>query len=526
MSLLLLALSLLQQYWTGIILAVFITKLTYNRYGRGLSHIPGPILASLSDTWIFIHYVRRRGITEFDLHRKYNSPLLRLGPNTISVADPKAIKTIYGWKPILNKSRLYISQYVTAADGTVLDNVSSTRDETKHSALRRPIANAYALATLIEYEPLVDSTSRIFFQQMESRFAKTGEECDLSKWLQMYAFDIIGELTFSKRFGFLEKGKDIGNMMHHTGQAMDYIGIMGQLPFLDEYIRLKGFGNILRKFRPTGPLMKFTVKQIRNHTAEVTNAKLTDFLTKFLQARKKYPELITNQRLATYANTNVSAGSDTTGIALREIIYRILISEHSQEKVVDEIRRILQNRIAKGEDVERPITWSEGWNDMPYFQAVVKESLRIHPGLGQLIPRDVPPGGIMVCDTFIPEGTVVGCNAWTVHRDRNIFGSDAEEFVPERWLPRGNEPGDVERLRKMENAFFSFGAGPRVCLGKNIALLEISKFIPEFLRRFHIALVDKKRYRIVPGWLVLQKGLDVTLRARDTGREDLGVSLH
>jgi cytochrome P450 len=52
-------------------------------------------------------------------------------------------------------------------------------------------------------------------------------------------------------------------------------------------------------------------------------------------------------------------------------------------------------------------------------------------------------------------------------------------------------------------------------LGRNIAMLEISKFIPEFFRRFEITLVDPKRYKLYPGWLVLQNGLDVTLRRRD-----------
>jgi cytochrome P450 len=67
----------------------------------------------------------------------------------------------------------------------------------------------------------------------------------------------------------------------------------------------------------------------------------------------------------------------------------------------------------------------------------------------------------------------------------------------------------------MENANFAFGAGSRVCLGKNIALLEISKLVPEFLRRFEVTLVDPARYKLRPGWLVLQEGLDATLQMRD-----------
>ncbi|KAL4802975.1 pisatin demethylase [Aspergillus unguis] len=502
-------LSAVEDYWAHILVALIIAKLIHNRLGHGLSKIPGPFLASLSDLWLFVHYYRRRGLTEYDLHVKYASPLVRLSPNTVSVSDPEALKVVYGWKPILRKSSLYISQYVTAPDGTILDNVSSTRDEKKHSVLRRAVANAYALGTLIEFEPLVDSTSLCFFKELEERFVDTGKECPLSAWVQMYAFDIIGELTFSKRFGFLESGHDLESMMLNTGKAMDYIGIMGQLPFLDEYIRLKGFGHILRKIRPTGPLMKFTAKQISRHLTSRDPTR-PDFLTRFIKAREKNPELMTDQRLATYANTNVSAGSDTTAIALRELVYRILTHPGCQEKVLAEIATVIQARVNNGEtSLEKPITWLEG-QSMAYFQAVIKECLRIHPGLGQIIPRDVPPGGLTICGEYLPERTVVGCNAWTVHRDRSVFGENADEFVPERWLD-----GDEEGIRAMENAIFTFGAGSRICLGKNIALLEINKMVPELFRRFELELVDPKRYTLRPGWLVLQEGLDVRLKRRD-----------
>lgn len=284
---------------------------------------------------------------------------------------------------------------------------------------------------------------------------------------------------------------------------------VGQIPTVDEYVRLYGIGYILRLVRPTGPLMKFTSEQIRAHS-EAHDPNRPDFLTKFLKTQEKNPQLMTPQRLATFANTNVSAGSDTTAIALREIIFRIVSSEKRQEKVLSEIAATIRARSGLDEEArQKPITWNEGQN-MVYFQAVLKECLRIHPGLGQIIPRDVPKGGLMICGTYIPEGTVVGCNAWTIHRDRGIFGEDADEFVPERWLG-----ADEEHIRAMDNAIFTFGAGSRICLGKNIALLEITKLVPELLRRFEVNLVDPQRYKVRPGWLVLQDGLDVTLKIRD-----------
>jgi cytochrome P450 len=261
----------------------------------------------------------------------------------------------------------------------------------------------------------------------------------------------------------------------------------------------------MRKLRPTGPLMTFTAAQIRNHVASGDPSR-PDFLSRFIQARNKYADIMTDGQLATYANTNVSAGSDTTAIALREIIYRLLTHPGGKERFLAEMKAVLRDRTVG--EMDTPVTWAESQR-MSYFQAFVKECLRLHPALGQIIPREVPSGGMRLCGHFLPEGTVVGCNAWTVHRDEKVFGPDAEGFRPERWTE-----ASAEKRRDMENVFFTFGGGPRVCIGKNIALLEISKFVPEIFRRFEIEIVDPMRYRKRPGWLVVQQGLDVILKER------------
>ena len=115
-----------------------------------------------------------------------------------------------------------------------------------------------------------------------------------------------------------------------------------------------------------------------------------------------------------------------------------------------------------------------------------------------------------MCGKFLPEGTVVGCNAWTVHRDKELYGEDADEWRPDRWLD-----ADEARVRRMENLNFAFGGGSRLCIGKNIAMIEMTKFIAEFFRQYEVELVDPKRWKLRPGWLVVQTGLDVYLKLRD-----------
>jgi len=177
---------------------------------------------------------------------------------------------------------------------------------------------------------------------------------------------------------------------------------------------------------------------------------------------------------------------------------------------MQEIKEVLRNR-PHDETFDRPITWPEG-SKMPYYQGCIKECLRYHPALGQILPRIVPEGGIELCGHFLPEGTTVGCNAFTIHRDKDLFGQDADDFRPERWLE-----GNPEQIRKMETLNFWFGAGPRVCIGKNIAMLELTKFIPEFFRRFEVTITDPSRYthHNIGGWVCPQKGLDAQIKLRD-----------
>ncbi len=79
--------------------------------------------------------------------------------------------------------------------------------------LKKPIAGIYSMSNIVSFECYVDSTMRVFSDQLDKLFVQTGDVCDLSKWLQMFAFDVMGEITFSQRLGFLEKAEDVDGVM-------------------------------------------------------------------------------------------------------------------------------------------------------------------------------------------------------------------------------------------------------------------------------------------------------------------------
>ena len=79
--------------------------------------------------------------------------------------------------------------------------------------LKRPIAGIYSMSNLMSFETYVDTTISFFFAQLDKLFVETGDVCDLGTWLQMFAFDVMGELTFSKRLGFMDRVEDVDGIM-------------------------------------------------------------------------------------------------------------------------------------------------------------------------------------------------------------------------------------------------------------------------------------------------------------------------
>lgn len=147
---------------------------------------------------------------------------------------------------------------------------------------------------------------------------------------------------------------------------------------------------------------------------------------------------------------------------------------------------------------------------LPYLNACFKEAGRIHPPFGLHLERVVPPEGLEVCGKMLPGGTIVGMNAWVVHRDPDVFGTDADAWRPERWLE-----GDEAHIKRMDSSLMTFGAGHRICLGKHISYLEIFKLVPTLLQAYDIELVDGgKDWSVQNRWFVPQSGFYVRLRKR------------
>lgn len=188
-----------------------------------------------------------------------------------------------------------------------------------------------------------------------------------------------------------------------------------------------------------------------------------DLLQTLLQARTSDGKPLDLEYVKSEVLLVLTAGADTTGTVMQGLMHHILTMPGVKRKLVAEI----SEAEAKGILSDTP-QYEEVAHNMPYYVACVNEVLRLWPSSPAFFPRVVGEKGIMFGDKFAPPGVEVAASPWLIQRDKKMFGPDAEEFNPDRWM-------DPERAKIYGKYLFTFGYGARVCLGKDIALMEIYK---------------------------------------------------
>lgn len=207
-----------------------------------------------------------------------------------------------------------------------------------------------------------------------------------------------------------------------------------------------------------------------------------DFLDLVLGIQQEEGENVSKEQMVVWLITNLVAGADTTAFTINAGIYYLARNQHAQE----ELRKDLKSKVGDGKSP----SWN-ACNDSAYLGAVVQETLRLYPAVGLPLERVVPKGGLTLLEgDFIPEGTIVGVNPRVVNRNEDIYGPDADDFKPERWLCCQDEHASVYELRlaQMHNVNFTFGFGKRACSGSNLAIVQLYKVLAALCLNFQVSV--------------------------------------
>lgn len=149
------------------------------------------------------------------------------------------------------------------------------------------------------------------------------------------------------------------------------------------------------------------------------------------------------RRYQLLTSTYSFAGSDSTASTMQSFFHLVLNTPGVYEKICAEVDEVQ----AAGKLGDK-ISFQEAQH-LLYFQAALKEAMRMRPGVGLNITRHVPPHGAEIDGKKYPGGMRVALNGWVLHRDRSVFGQDADDFRPERWLE-----GDEKKVKAMDRSMY------------------------------------------------------------------------
>jgi len=196
--------------------------------------------------------------------------------------------------------------------------------------------------------------------------------------------------------------------------------------------------------------------------------------------------------LETDPQSSIIAGSDTTSTAMAATLFYLVRQSAALENAIAEVRSTFD----KVEDIHHGAQLTS----CTYLRACIDEAMRLSPSVGGLLPREVLPGGITIDGEHIPAGVVVGTPHYAIHHNPAYY-PEPYAYIPERWIagstipalpvlsgPLGGRAGRVsdDDVARAQSAFCPFSVGPRGCIGKGLAYVEMMTTLARVLFQYDI----------------------------------------
>ena len=339
-----------------------------------------------------------------------------------------------------------------------------------------------------------------------------GKTVDLQDLLLRLTFDNICGLAFGKDPETLSPGLPENGFASAFDQATEATLHRFIIPeFIWRMKKWLRLGMELTLSRSILQVDEYLSKVIAGRKLELAKAGPTahdDLLSRFMRKGDYSDEFLQHVAL-----NFILAGRDTSSVALSWFFYLLIQNPRVEEKILAEIGQVLSE--TRGiEDtakwVEDPLEFEE-LDKLVYLKAALSETLRLYPSVPEdskhVVADDVLPDG-----TFVPAGSSITYSIYSTGRMKFIWGEDCMEFRPERWLTADGKRFDSQDSFK----FVAFNAGPRICLGKDLAYLQMKSIAASVLLRHRLAVAKGHRVeQKMSLTLFMKHGLMVNLHRRD-----------
>ncbi|KAF9360881.1 serine/threonine protein kinase, CMGC, dual-specificity [Mortierella sp. AD094] len=480
----------------------FLIKYRDNAVGTRRTNIPGPKGLPFIGNLILMATTPMNRISQLhdEFHAKYGStwtftmPFLGRG---IMVNDPVVLEHVLKNNFWAYEKGLLLRDSMADLLGTGIFNTDG-----QHWKWQRKMASH-----IFNVKAFRDYTGNVFVKESNvvaahlDTITEKGTTVDIHDLLLKFTLDSFGEVSFSQSFGCLsDPGKEV-----EFAAAFDRLSaVVSERLFrgpwrLVEW--LTGVDRQVAKDRKT--VVDFALNVIRHRRANGLQKPQKDLLQLFMDLKGDDGEYLSDDMLKDSILNFIIAGRDTTAQALSWMFYLMHRSSSDQNIVLrlqKEIDDVLGDELPTYESSKK----------MKYAEACLHEALRLYPS----VPRNLK---VCVEDDILPNGVEIKkgesflWSSWTMGRDTNIWGPDAKEFNPDRWLQ-----GEMVSPTK----FPAFHAGPRTCLGQQFATIEAITFMSILFRRFNFELVDPNREVEYAAGLTLPVANGLPIRVSRREREN------
>uniref|UniRef100_A0A803LW82 Cytochrome P450 n=2 Tax=Chenopodium quinoa TaxID=63459 RepID=A0A803LW82_CHEQI len=302
---------------------------------------------------------------------------------------------------------------------------------------------------------------------------------DVGQAVNDTSFDMISSTVFSNDLRSDERIKEVKDLMDCIIKEIERPNIVDCYPFLKmidpQRIRNRLTSYCVKLFKLFDEIIDMRLKSRKDqvHGSELYN----DLLDVKLDVMEEQSDEINRDYLNHMLLDYLGPSMDSTSKTLEWAMAKLLQNPIFLHKLQKELDRVLEKFNTK-------LILDSHISELPYLQAVIKETLRLHPTNPLLIPRKVVKD-VEIDDFHLPQGAMLIVNVWSIGRDPQTW-SNPDLFIPERFLGLEND------VTSQFNQLFTFGAGKKICPGMHLAIHMISLMLGNLISSFDWKLEDIK----------------------------------
>ena len=338
-----------------------------------------------------IHYID-------SLHRTYG-PYVRISPTEVAVNDPAGFKQIHSVTAGFEKSPWY--QKLVFFKRPTLFGMT---DNKTHGVRRRLLARGFSKSNMRQnWEVVVRDNIALAVSQMRRECVEKGTS-DTFKWWTLMATDTSTHVMFGESFDTLQHG-EVNDYIHVLQAALMGGGIGAELPWVRNIGARLPFPAAWRMFGASNYLLDYGEIAVKN--MKTSQGAQNVFAN--IMAEMEKGERLDETDVVLEATALIVAGTDTTAVTLTYLVWAVLCRPQLQTALVNEVQNLPPD--FKDADVE----------ELPLLNAVIEETLRLYGAAPGALPRMVPTGGVEMGGYWMPEGTTVTTQSYSLHRDADNF---------------------------------------------------------------------------------------------------------